>query len=298
MKKIGLHLSFAGLLVALAPLAGCPDNHSIDVDGITRTYLLYLPPASSGEPIPLVVALLPLFLDSRQMRLMTRFDKIAEREGFAVAYPDGIARQWDVVFGGEYDVKFLTALIDKLILEHNVDPERVYVTGASNGGMMCHLLACRAPDRIAAIAPVMGTPPPHVLDSCVCDRQMPVLIIHGTADAIVPYNGEPWDYMLPSVPATTEFWAEHNGCGGNPMTTPLPDTDPSDGTTVDLIEYTCGERAPVLLYRVNGGGHTWSGDVDYLPQLSWGRVSLDIDASEVIWSFFSTQTAGFRSTAR
>jgi len=89
MKKIGLRLSFAGLLVALAALTGCPDNHSIDVDGVTRTYLLYVPRASSGEPIPLVVALHPLFLDGRQMRLMTRFDKIAEREGLPWCIPTG-----------------------------------------------------------------------------------------------------------------------------------------------------------------------------------------------------------------
>jgi len=285
-KKIG---SLLVLLVVGA--VSCPqqDYLSIEVDGIMRTCQLFVPQLEYDYPIPLVIALHPLFLDSRQMRQMTRFDAIAEREGFVVAYPDGIARQWDVMFGGTQDAKFITTLIDVLINNYNVDPDRVYVTGASNGGMMCHQLACCAAEKIAAIAPVMGTPPLPVFFNCDCEEKIPVMIIHGTADAIVPYDGLPIDFGFSSAPAAALFWAENNGCGLESTVTRLADVAPNDGTTVDLIKFDCDFECPVLLYRVNGGGHTWPGNVDFLPQLTWGRVSMDIDATSLIWNFFRTK---------
>lgn len=289
MKRHGVCAGLLSTVVVLG-LVSCPqEDITIEVDGITRSCQVYVPQMDYEEAIPLVVALHPLFLDSRQMRQLTRFDAIAEREGFMVAYPEGLGRQWDVWFGGEQDLHFLTMLIDKLIGDYNVDPGRVYVTGASNGGMMCHQLACCAPGRIAAIAPVMGTPPLPVFFSCDCTKKMPVMIIHGTADAIVPYEGLPWEYGFASVPSTALYWAEHNGCGFDSTETRLADVSAGDNTTVDLIEYDCDPEYPVLLYRVNGGGHTWPGNIDFLPQLTWGRVSMDIDASELIWEFFRTK---------
>lgn len=270
----------------------CPRGYSITVDGTERTYQLYLPSSASSDKIPLVVALHPLLLNGCQMQRLTGFDAIAEREGFAVAYPDGIGRRWDVVSGGDRDVKFIAALIDELIRQYNIDPARVYAAGASNGAMMCHQLACRIPDRLAAIATVMGTPSQTVLDECQCAKPMPVMIIHGTDDPIVPYAGEPGQFSLASVAATAEFWAGRNGCAGEPSITPMPDTAPNDNTTVDLIRYPCADNAPVILYRVNGGGHTWPGNIYYFPQWVTGRVSLDVNAGELIWEFFRAQRGG------
>jgi len=143
---------------------------------------------------------------------------------------------------------------------------------------------------------VMGTPPQHVLDSCACDRQMPVLIIHGTADAIVPYNGEPWDYVLPSV-RRREFWAEHNGCGGDRRPR-LCRTRIRATVRRSTSSNTRVARRRPYCCTVLMGAATLVGQHRLFGATVVGRVSLDIDASEVIWSFFSTQTAGFQSTAR
>lgn len=285
----------SGMLVAVAAilLVSCPPEleSSISVDGITRTYQLYLPPQRAEKLIPLVIALHPLFFDSSQMRQMSRFDSIGAREGFAVVYPDGLERGWDVLIGGKRDVRFMEVLMDHLIQNHRIDPARIYATGASNGGMLCHQLACCLPGRIAAIAPVMGTPPQYVLDAGEKVKPIPVLIIHGTDDQILPYEGDLWRFAVVSAPASAEFWAAQNGCHDTYWTTSLPDIEPSDGTTVDLIDYACGDRPMVRLCRVNGGGHNWPGDLQYLTQWTFGRVSLEFDASEMIWQFFSTQTA-------
>ncbi|MCX5770435.1 MAG: esterase [Candidatus Hydrogenedentes bacterium] len=282
-----------GCLLGLAVLPSCcPASQSITVDGVKRTYQLHVPPSVSTDPIPLVVALHPLLLNGCQMQQMTGFDDIADREGFAVAYPDGIGRRWDVLSNGGRDVRFISALIDELIRQYNFDPARVYAAGASNGAMMCHQLACCIPDRLAAIAAVMGTPAQTVLDQCQCEKPMPVLIIHGTNDPILPYNGEPGQSSLVSAPAAAAFWAARNGCSGDPSVTRMPDTDPSDGTTIDLIRYPCPDDGPVLFYRVNGGGHTWPGHQAVFPEWITGRISRDMDASEVVWEFFKTRAAG------
>jgi len=281
-----------GSVLALLALTSCyPTGYSITVDGTQRTYQLYLPPPDSSKPIPLVVALHPLLLTGWQMRQLTGFDEIAEQEGFAVAYPDGIGRRWDVTSGSGRDVRFIAALIDELVRERNIDPARVYAAGASNGAMLCHQLACRIPERLAGIAAVIGTPSRRVFDECQCAKPMPVMIIHGTADPIVPYEGEPGQFSLASVAATAEFWAVRNGCDGKPSVTPMPDTDPNDGTTVDTVQYACANTAPVILYRVNGGGHAWPGSPANFPEWVVGRISFEINAGALIWEFFETKTA-------
>jgi polyhydroxybutyrate depolymerase len=124
-------------------------------------------------------------------------------------------------------------------------------------------------------------------------RAVSVLIINGTDDPLVPWAGGdvhlgPLELgQVLSVADTVKFWVSNNKCASLPLVTQLPDKDPSDGTTVRKETYGgCEDGAEVVLYAVEGGGHTWPGGLQYSPESIIGRTSRDFDASEVIWQFF------------
>jgi polyhydroxybutyrate depolymerase len=120
-----------------------------------------------------------------------------------------------------------------------------------------------------------------------------VIIINGTEDPMVPYGGGEIGIKkirlgrVMSTPATAEFWAKHNGCSFPPDVTRMPDKDPADGTTLEKYEYTGGkDGSEVVLYKIIGGGHTWPGGKQYLPEKIIGRTSREIDGCRTIWEFF------------
>jgi polyhydroxybutyrate depolymerase len=198
------------------------------------------------------------------------------------------------------DVAFTRDLIKQLESEYKIDPGRVYATGMSNGGFMCYRLARDLPDLIAAIAPVSALLSPNLASGSSFSAPMPVLIIQGTADPLVPYNG---GSVAPSrlnrrgtvmsAPDTASFFAKLDGCSTPGTTESLPDTAPSDGATATRLTYTGGRQGTeVQLITVQGGGHTWPGGLPYLPARIIGPVCRDFDASEVIWEFFASHTRG------
>ncbi|MDV7396997.1 hypothetical protein RZS08_36700, partial [Arthrospira platensis SPKY1] len=123
---------------------------------------------------------------------------------------------------------FLLALTDTLHNWYNIDLNRVYATGFSNGGFMSYRLACEASDRIAAIAPVAGTMPIAIANNCQPTRSVPILHIHGTADFIVPYAG---NSSFLSVGESIEYWRNSNNCNMEPQLIDLPDIV-QEGSTV------------------------------------------------------------------
>ncbi len=184
-------------------------------------------------------------------------------------------------------------MIDALAAEFNIDRARVYVTGASNGALMANRLACEIAERIAAISPVIGAMPANIVSRCKPVWPMPILMINGTEDALVPWSGgyvtfgrKTYGRIL-SVPESVGFWARHNGCEGRPRMLEYPDVDASDDTRVYSETYAhCRNGASVVLYRIEGGGHTWPQGQKYLPAFLIGRTSQDLDANRVIWNFF------------
>lgn len=288
------------LAAVLACGAGCaPEgNRSIEVDGQHRTYRLHLPPQYTAELAwPLVLALHPFTGSGPSMARLTGIDAVANAEGFIAVYPDGVFRSWN--YGGEAgrgdDVAFLLALLDAVEEELSVDEARVYVMGASNGASMTYRMLCEAADRFAAGAVVMGgTIPREVADMCASDVPVPLMVIHGTADNILPYaGGEVFagpgrTIDLLSIGESVAFWRARNGCDESAVTELAPDIDPNDGTTTTITRYeTCTSGAPVELYTVEGGGHTWPRGQDNYPALFVGGTSRDFSASEVIWDFFA-----------
>ncbi len=264
-----------------------------------RTYLLHLPPAYDGEDaLPLLFVFHGGGGDGEGMVKLTHYNDIADERGFAVAYPDGIDNNWNdgrpEVNPGVDDVGFISALIDELADAYGLDTSRVYSTGISNGGMFSFRLACELSDKIAAIAPVAAQMGENLSQHCTPPRPVPVMLIMGTDDPLVPWEGgviggdlASRGYAI-SAASTLSFWIEVDGCSQSPHSEYLPDTDPGDGTRVRRDTYGGGRYGTeVVLLAVEGGGHTWPGGVQYMREEVIGVTSRDIDAGEAIWDFFA-----------
>jgi len=292
-------------------LTGAEQTGSLEYAGLQRSFFVHVPPGySPGTPAPLVLALHGGGGRARNMAQLSSFNREADRAGFLVVYPEGIDHHWNDGRGfNEYrahreninDVGFLAQLVTHLASRYSVDRTRVYATGVSNGGLMSNRLGCERADLFAAIAPVIGSMAAPIAAQCRPSRPLPVLMINGTEDPLVPWKGEAVRFgkrelgKIISIPALARFWAGHNGCGPQPQVTTLPDVDTKDGTRVVRHRYTgCRESVSVELYEVQGGGHTWPKGLKYLPEALIGRTSQDIDASRVISDFF---TAHRRPTA-
>ncbi|OIN97363.1 hypothetical protein AUJ66_03605 [Candidatus Desantisbacteria bacterium CG1_02_38_46] len=313
-KKI---ISLALLLVVIAVLlnSGCLNriataNDQVGVqegsivwDGLERSYLIHIPSSyNKTKLMPLVIALHGGGGTAKDMVKLTRggFNTLADKEGFIVVYPDGINKHWNDSRNDMLatdveeinDVGFISALIDYLVETLNVDPNNVYVIGMSNGAMMTYRLALELSNKITAVATVAGNIPKDQLQSGTPKRAIPVLIISGTDDPIIPWDGgyvfkQPKRGKVISVPETVKYWVDYNGCSPTPTNTWQPDRDPQDGTRVRKEVYSKGrEGTEVILCAIKGGGHTWPGGQPYLPERIVGKTSRDIDANEVIWNFF------------
>jgi polyhydroxybutyrate depolymerase len=195
------------------------------------------------------------------------------------------------------DVGFVRAVLEDLGRVHRVDSGRVFATGMSNGAIFSHRLGCELSDRIAAIAPVAGTFPAPLRDSCRPGRPVSVFSIHGTDDPLVPYQGghvkgrgEGGEVL--GAEDTLRLWAGLDHCPTMPMTGALPDAA-DDGTTTRTTTYApCDAGSAAVLNTVDGGGHTWPGGRQYAPTLLVGKTSRDFDATEAMWEFFARHPAG------
>ncbi|MEQ8702542.1 MAG: PHB depolymerase family esterase [Phaeodactylibacter sp.] len=268
---------------------------SFSFDGQERDYRLRIPPATISGERPLVLNLHGFTSNAWQQEAYSQMNAVADTAGFYVCYPNGINNAWNVgwTFGSTADdVGFINALLDTLIANHGIDPERLYACGMSNGGFMSYRLACELNDRIAAVASVTGSMVPAYMGSCTPGRPVPVLEIHGTEDPTVPYTGQA--FLAISIEELLSFWRANNECDGDPVVEELPNTNADDESTVSIIQSTgCTERGEVLHYRINNGGHTWPG-----APISLGVTNQDINGSVEIWHFFRQYTrSGLSSIA-
>jgi polyhydroxybutyrate depolymerase len=239
---------------------------------------------SQGTSLPLLLALHPLTGTGLNMMQFTGFNSIADTANFIVAYPDGINNSWNVGLPGgstANDVGFISALIDTLHQDYNIDLNRVYAAGFSNGGFLCYRLACEMGERIAAIGSVAGTMTDAAYTACSPQRIMPVLHIHGTSDLVVGFNG---GFGNKSVDQVLTFWKSFDTCPVFPVIENLPDLV-AEGSTVQRQTWTpCAEGSEVMLLKVINGGHTWPGSVGVT---GLGNTNRDINASSEIWKFVS-----------
>jgi polyhydroxybutyrate depolymerase len=255
-------------------------------DGIEREYRLYVPSIYTGdEPVPLVFNLHGYGSNAFQQEFYGNFRTIADTANFILIHPEGLidgggSQFWNAFGVSEVDdVGFLSAMIDTLSAEYNIDPQCVYSTGMSNGGFMSFELACMLSDRIAAVASVTGSMAEDRLAACDPAFARPVMQIHGTQDETVPYEG---NIGFASIPDVIDFWVEINGCNQTPEVSDIPDIDPDDETTTERFLYADGTNGnTVEHFKVENGGHTWPGTAFVI-----GSTSLDFNASVEIWRFF------------
>jgi len=268
------------------------ENESIEHNGIERNFTISIPSYYDGsEPMPVVFNFHGFGSNNVEQAFYGEFRPIAESEGFLVVHPQGTEindqAHWNV--GGftlgstTDDVDFTSTMIDFLIENYNIDQERIYATGMSNGGFMSYLLACELGDRIAAIASVTGSMTFGMFDNCNPAHPTPVMEIHGTEDEVVPYAGA---IFAKAIPEVMEFWTNYNNCNSTPIENEIEDSAAPDASTATHFVYNdCDNDITTELFRINGGEHTWPGAI-----IGGAGTNRDINASQEIWNFFKRFT--------
>ncbi len=287
-------------------------RQAVTSDGAQRTYLVHVPASyDRAKPMPLIMVFHGLHMNGAIMSPLTRFDILAEKKNFIVVYPDGLGGRWQMSSsGGPDDVRFITDMIGNLSRTVNIDTRRIYAVGISNGGYFTERLACDMPDRLAGIAVVAASMMDSTAANCAANRKVPAMFFIGSDDPLVPSEDGDHNATLGklgdavglsglgslSVPLAkmgglmtereaVDFWCRHNQCSSSPYTTNEPDKDPHDGTRVKRETFG-SYNSEVVLYSIQGGGHTWPGAFYSGPRDLLGKTSGDIDATELIIDFF------------
>ena len=302
-KKNQIRMTVAGGLIPA----------SVKVKGIVRHFYLHIPKnLRKRKPVSAPVV---FYLhgggpssDALSSRISFKLDKLADREGFVVVYPNGLGNQWNDARVAEFekrmpaqfadDVAFIDGIIRGLTKAKIADPKRIYMTGASNGGMMIYTLACKIAHKLAAIAPAMASMPVELRDSCKPKQPLPILIFNGADDQIIPWQGgrvspmrkHDLGYVL-SVDHTIRLWRGYNGCSKNGKKKKLAHKDAKDPTHVEVFNWSdCKNGSEVVVYKIVGGGHNWPGsDMSRKPEKLrryLGVSNQDIDPKEELWKFF------------
>ncbi|MGH7925041.1 MAG: extracellular catalytic domain type 1 short-chain-length polyhydroxyalkanoate depolymerase [Candidatus Binatus sp.] len=291
-------LALAILSLSRPTVAGEAVSHSIDVNGVARSYLLYVPPGQSGKHLPAFILMHGSGSSNERQESYSNFDAFADAHGLVVMYPQGIDKHWNDgrVIGHESmadDIGFIKAMLAEVTKQGLIDPKRVYAAGISNGGFMAQHMACVMPDALAGIAVVAATQP--VDAACPSPRPMPVIFFHGTADKLVPFNGgliAPQFGNRGSAMSNADavaIWQKRNGCGAAQMTQ-LPAKDATDPLTITVETYSCPAGRGLENVIVQGGGHTWPGaHQGWLITKILGPVTDNIDANAAMWAFFESQ---------
>jgi polyhydroxybutyrate depolymerase len=285
-------------------LSGTLAKGSIEEDGLKRTYRVYVP-RGLPKQAPLVMVMHGSGENGAQIRVETGygFDRLSDEHGFAVVYPDSYTFDWDdcsVV--GDFsvngrnvdDVRFLSALADKLIAEIGLDRSRVYATGVSAGGFMSMRLALEAPSRFRAVAAVSANVPAPENFKCHPSGQgTSVLIMNGTKDPLVPFGGGEVNLLglfykggnVLSSRESGQYFADLDKIAGIPKASQTP---VADGISIEQLLWRIDTNLEVELVAIQGGGHG-------LPQATWRRPRLlgpspmAPDGPALIWAFFERQ---------
>ena len=288
-----LLLMLAAALALSHAVAAEPIERHVRVGAVERSYFVDLPAAYDGRrALPAVLVFHGGGGAALSARTQTRMSEKGQAERFIAVYPQGSGvlstklLTWNATTCCGYamqhridEVAFVRAVLDDLEANFQVDRARVYATGISNGGMMAYLSACALADRFAAIAVVAGE---LTTADCRPTRPVSVIVIHGTADQNLPYDGGVGAKALArhavrSVRFAVDFWRMHDGCRDAAVS--------ERAGTVMRERYACASGSEVELITVEGGGHSWPGGARLARLLD--EPSAALDASDVIWTFFA-----------
>ncbi|MEQ1756093.1 MAG: PHB depolymerase family esterase [Micropepsaceae bacterium] len=284
----------------------------------TREHILYVPQSyDARKPTPVVVVLHGRPSNAAAMARISGMNAVAARHGFIVVYPEGLNHEWNAQFDlynksahsvhtaglepaglRQDDVGFLKTLMADLRVDLNVDPQRMYISGFSNGGFMTLRMACSASDTFAGFAEGGSALYTVMTEFCKNGKPAPMFFMHGTADPSIlidgvqtrdSQSGMPTRITL-SVKETVALFARRNGCAPSGVMTTFGESGRSPGTKVmRYIPNNCMPTAPIVFYIIEGGGHTWPGTPGVMDEKQFGPTNLDINASDKIWEFLSTQ---------
>lgn len=289
-REIGIRILVFLLVWPLTEVFGQKELHrTFRSGGKPRAYILYLPEDLPADA-PLLFVMHGYTGTAEGIMTETGFNQLADRERFAVCYPQGLRdtsgnTYWEVGYDftqsiRNNDLNFLNGLAIELQVRYGFSRYHTFATGMSNGADMCIALAMDSRRVFKAVAPVCGSLMKKTMDQSRKAPPLPVMLINSTADSITWWEGDMANRQGygPYLPVKTmvKLLADRNGCS-TAKTDSLPDLNPSDGSYVVRERYIdCNGVNPVWFYQVVGGGHDW-------PGVSGNK---DLNATEAVWAFF------------
>ena len=263
-------------------------------EGLLRNFILYVPESyDRNAATPMVFNFHGYGSNAQEQMYYSDIIGVADDEGFLVLHPQGtphpltgssmfcvggFTRPCDVD-----DVSFSNYLINVISTLYNLDMQRIYSTGMSNGGFMSFHLACNLSNRIAAIASVTGSMTPETYDECTPSRPIPIIQMHGLEDTVVPLVGIP--NLMEPIDKVVDFWVEHNNCTAQYIVDYFDSVQWDNSIPLQVGWNGCDEGSEVRLYTFTGAGHTWPGN-----PYNTANTNYDIIASKEMWSFFKSHT--------
>ena len=261
-------------------------NGTINYEDIDRTFILYVPSSyDRSSKQPLVFNFHGYGSNASEQMAYGDMRSQADANGFILVHPEALddiygRSRWNI--GGwsqsvHDDVKFTENLINLLMDKYSINAERIYSTGMSNGGFFSFHLACNLNASFAAVASVTGSMTYSTFDNCNPRKPTPVMQIHGSLDATVPYKGSDTRNMKP-IMDVMEYWKINNGCDDYMLS--LPSILPGTTSWTETYQYSnCLNGTENIHLYVQGAGHIWPGSI-------YSSVQSP-DSSSSIWNFFS-----------
>ncbi len=311
MKFLNPVALFLGMLVLSCSAVADKkiSKREIKVDDQVRSYYIRYPQTLDSQTrFPLVIVLHGGGRrDGDETAEMTGFADMAEKEKFIAVFPNGIKSKWHdgrlpkkkqerYLENEANDIAFIKDLIAYMVKYEQIDENRVYLTGLSNGGMMTIRMACEASELFAAVAPVIAGMPLDIRDTCKPKTPVSFLLMNGTEDPLVPWQGGEIHALFKdhgkvlSAEETFNFWREKNKCPLKADTDEtLENRNVDDKSLITRQSYNCPDSIKMEFYIVRGGGHTMPGtDIPNRKRIL-GQKNMDANGAELIWDFFSTQ---------
>ena len=272
--------------LTLMQCSSIPSQHlpasSLHINGIERTYHLFVPDQPSEEPMPLLVAFHGGGGRGEVFPQQTAFESLAQTEKFILALPQGHLLsgnegEWQLNTDStrRHDLDFIQAMIDEISAAYQVDSARIYATGYSLGSMFTYEIACHMSDRFASIASFAGTMP-TIPAQCEPQRYAPIMHIHGDDDWIISYTNswtwKSWDEVgaMQNIPGLIDFWQRKYACQNQ---------EQNESSSSTYFVYTeCEQNTRIEHYRLHGVGHSWPSSIN------------GTSTYQVIWSFLSTSS--------
>ena len=266
-----------------------PKKYLINFDGKTREYYVSLPEDTS-KPVPIIINFHGFLSHAIDQQGFSQMDNYAHQNGIGIVYPEGVKRSWNVgkaILNDENDIGFVNALIDSVSSNYNIDSNRIYACGFSNGGTFSYELMCGLSNKIAAFGSVGGNFSINEKRLCNIDREIPLIHIHGTKDRLQNYNNSDRDFL--STIESVNYWVKYNQLDIKVVEN-MEDIHKKDGTTVEKYTYSKNNsNTQVIHFKVVKGGHLWLGSpiADWLTlRLFFGKNNHEINSSKEIVDFF------------